>query len=579
MRTTPKWEETPIYRNLYAHSSGKTKQKREELTSPLDHGLRTMYQEYMGTSQAWDGARTPPVFIIVVNDIPNAQAIFEHVAGYRPQEDRPWMPGEFPEFSNIDPVTLEPRETLRTILVHSRLNQEGEISGSFGKTLKQQADAFRKAMPHHHWPQGYKETLREVLNSVGKEGEPGEKVRCVVSVEMLTEGWDIKTVTHVVGFRRFGTQLLCEQVAGRSLRRVVYDRTDERGFFEPEYADIIGIPFEITFRPRKTSKTQPPVDTYEVRPLEERGKHRTYWPNVTGYRTERAQNGHVEIDWAKLQDIRISTTTPDLTEVRGSMGETLIMETEHQRGNSAVFQVARELAKRLENSENTSHRTELFRSAVKTIREGIANGKISVPPGDLRAIGEGENPERIANQLIQAVRKKENGQENAVQPIKDSPIIFTTREMTPYRSSRPDWLETRKSQLNIAPCDNKWELQVAKTLDEHPLVSAWARNDRQRWQIPYMHHGEWRLYEPDFVARVMRGEDNILNLVIEVKGREWKRDPSKRHYAEEFWCPAVNQDPDLNQHGLWAYLYIEDPEVAHMMVTEAAGSTTNKFSI
>ena len=159
-------------------------------------------------------------------------------------------------------MTLEPRETPRTILVHSRLDQEDKISGSFSKTLKQQADAFRRAMPKHHWHQDDKEALREVLNSVGKDGEPGEKVRCVVSVAMLTEGWDTKTVTHVVGFRRFGTQLLCEQVAGRSLRRVVYDRTDERGFFEPEYADIIGIPFEITFK----TKEEPAKPSLRLRP-------------------------------------------------------------------------------------------------------------------------------------------------------------------------------------------------------------------------------------------------------------------------------------------------------------------------
>jgi type III restriction enzyme len=84
--------------------------------------------------------------------------------------------------------------------------------------------------------------LREVMNTVGKPGRLGEHIRCVVSVAMLTEGWDANTVTHILGIRAFGTQLLCEQVVGRALRRASYD-ADENGMFEPEYAEVYGVPF------------------------------------------------------------------------------------------------------------------------------------------------------------------------------------------------------------------------------------------------------------------------------------------------------------------------------------------------
>ena len=126
--------------------------------------------------------------------------------------------------------------------------------------------------------------------------------------------------------------------------------------------------------------------------------------------------------------------------------------------------------------------------------------------------------------------------------------------------------------MNIAPCDNRWELQVAKVLDDHPRVKAWVRNDRQRWQIPYMMDGEWANYEPDFIARV-ETETGPLNLVIEVKGQERERDLEKKKWAEEFWKPAVNGRPELTEQGEWDYLYIEDPAMAHMMISEITGGT------
>ena len=568
-------EGTPVYRNIYEKSSGKTKQAKTALTSPLEPALRTMYEQYLETSKAWENAKTPPVFIIVANNVPNAQAIFEYVAGYRRDEDGKWEPGRLEAFSNIDPATLEPDRHPRTVLVHSKMDQEDKIQGTFSKTLLQQSQAFRNALPKHPWPKEDRDVMREILNTVGKEGQPGEQVRCVVSIAMLTEGWDTRTVTHVVGFRKFGTQLLCEQVAGRSLRRVVYDRTDERGFLEPEYADIMGIPFEFTFKPPRGT-TRAPVDTYEVQPIEERGKYRIHWPNVTGYRTEREKDGKLEIDWEKFLPIHIAASTPELSEVKGIMGNSKMMETSHHRSNTAVFELARELTTRLEQkmlgqqSESATRRTNLFRTALAIVREGIAYEMIKVLGGATWAIGEPEHRERIANQLAEACRSEPGEQGKTIRALLDAPIAYTTREIAPYRSSKPHWHQTEKSQMNIAPCENEWELRVARTLDDHPNVTAWVRNDRQRWQIPYMYEGRWQKYEPDFIAKVGR-EGADLNLVIEVKGREWLSDPEKKRYTEDFWVPAVNAQEEFLEHGSWDYLYVEDPGDIHMKISRIAG--------
>src|SRR5207237_6941479 len=129
------------------------------------------------------------------------------------------------------------------------------------------------------------ELLREVMNTVGKPGQLGGAIRCVVSVSMLTEGWDANTVTHVLGVRAFGTQLLCEQVIGRALRRQSYDLNDE-GLFTVEYADVLGIPFDFTAKP-VISTPQKPRETIQVRAVRpDRDRSEIRFPRVEGYRVE-----------------------------------------------------------------------------------------------------------------------------------------------------------------------------------------------------------------------------------------------------------------------------------------------------
>ena len=300
------------------------------------------------------------------------------------------------------------------------------------------------------------------------------------------------------------------------------------------------------------------------------GKFRLYWPNIIGYRTEQNGNGHLEIDWDKFQTMQIRAEVPGITELKSNIGETQLMETERDRAHTAVFKLANELTSIIEKkSKDIIHRTELFRSALAIVRDGLAKNKIDTRSQDW-AIGEPEQRKKIAAQLAQAISTGTGKADKTIQPILDTPICYTTREITAYRSSRPDWLLTEKSQLNIAPCDNSWELQIARVLDDHPQVLAWVRNDRQRWQIPYMMGGEWANYEPDFVTLV-ETKDGPLNLVIEVKGQETDRDLEKKRWTEEFWIPAVNGRDELTEHGKWEYLYILDPTMAHMMLSQTAG--------
>ena len=570
----------PIYRNLYANSTGRSKQRPDSLTQPLSDALHSLYNDYAEVYKTWEAAtETPPVFIIVANDIPNAQAIFDYISGFRIDPTNQWTTGNLELLSNVNPETLEPLTPPKTILVHSRLDSEAQITGSFGRYLKRQSELYKNAYPNHQWPAEDKAVLREVLNTVGKKGSPGEQVRCVVSVAMLTEGWDTRTVTHALGFRRFGTQLLCEQVAGRSLRRVAYDNLDpETQRFPPEYAEIFGIPFNFAFTQTNGGKSTPPTQTYEVKPVPERGEYRLMWPNITGYQLQQPANGKLNIEWSKFGGIVINSEIPEITEDQGMMGASKEIVTQRQRNATAIYEIARSLTDLLYDKSNTDdlnaplRRTNVFTWSAKTTREGFNSNRIIVKDNNIWAAAQEPHLSDLTQRLAEACYQDIPNQIRCIKAITQIPPLYTTAEITPYWSSKKDHLQTKKSQLNIAPCSNSWELAVARMLDNHPLVTAWARNDRQRWQIPYMYQGQWQHYEPDFIARIIRfDEQEPLNIVIEVKGRDWPSDEAKRKYTNQYWIPAVNDDKDLSQHGKWQYLFVDNPDQAHMLIDEIAG--------
>ena len=570
----------PIYRNLYDNSAGKTRQKSDEITDPLKGALQTLYEEYAasGMNQAWeDGSwETPPVFIVVANDVPNARAIYDHLSGH--ERDGRWIRGEMDLFSNVDEEGGHVSPP-RTILIHSKIDTEGKMPGPLGTYLKRQVAQFKKAYPKHPWPQADADSLREILNTVGKKGNPGENVRCVVSVMMLTEGWDTRTVTHLVGFRKFGTRLLCEQVTGRSLRRVNYDDFDpETKRFPVEYSEVLGVPFNFSFK-TKAIPPIPPKPTYEVRPLPNRSDLAIHWPVVSGYTRERKISGEISIDWDKFGHFIMKQTNPTEVKIEGIAGESFTMISHQGRESTAIYLMGRAVAEELEKKaldrKTPQGKAQLFTQSVRTIKDGIAKGRIQVQGDYLGAASDAEQTRGLAREMADACgeREPEKEEENRIRALKNGQHFHGTGEITPYKSSQDTKLDApEKSQMNRAPCANSWELNVAKTLDGHPLVEAWVRNDRQRWQIPYMHEGEWRKYEPDFMARLRR-DDQPRMVVIEVKGQERDEDISKRKFARDYWVPAVNADPDLNAKGEWTYLYVNDPDKAQMQITALVNGT------
>ena len=257
--------EQPTYRDLWLrireHLPKKGRRNDEVVGEPklpveLQGALLSLYGNYEKYYRLWEQntearARgiTPPVFIVVCNNTNVSKLVFNFIAGWEKQIGKQTIAqtGQLPIFRNDDGNGAWLHRP-NTILVDSRQLESGEsMSDDFKKIAAREIEEF-KADYRARFPGRDTESLtnedllREVMNTVGKAGKLGEHVKCVVSVSMLTEGWDANTVTHVLGVRAFGTQLLCEQVVGRALRRMSY-APDGKGRFNPEYAEVYGVPF------------------------------------------------------------------------------------------------------------------------------------------------------------------------------------------------------------------------------------------------------------------------------------------------------------------------------------------------
>ncbi len=280
---------------------------------------------------------TPPVFIVVCNNTNVSKLVYDYVAGWEREladGSTVAVPGSLPIFSNVDGDRWSVRQN--TILVDSEQLESGEgMSAAFKREASREIEQF-KAEYEARFPGRDasdltdEDLLREVMNTVGKQGRLGEQVKCVVSVSMLTEGWDANTVTHILGVRAFGTQLLCEQVVGRGLRRVSYAANDD-GMFEPEYAEVYGVPF--SFIPTSGSSADPkpgPIPT-RVRALEERIDLEITFPRLLGYRYDIREE---RLPYEFRDDTTMALTTTDLptwTENAPIVGESSVHDLEQLR--------------------------------------------------------------------------------------------------------------------------------------------------------------------------------------------------------------------------------------------------------
>lgn len=569
----------PIYRNIYKHIGKDLRKRRVKshkllvpsaYVPPQLHGAITaLYGHYKKTYQAWEENEIgiPPVFIIVCNNTTTSKLILDLVAGYRlPNEEKKYIRGEFDLFSNIG-EDKKPLPEMRTLLIDSQQLDRGEaLSKDFKLVAADEIEVFknemRKRFPNKDVENiSDEEILREVMNTVGKRGRLGEKIRCVISVSMLTEGWDTNNVTHILGVRAFGTQLLCEQVVGRGLRRYSYDvETDgpNKGKFTPEYADILGVPFTFATGTKLNTPT-PPKPQHRVMSLESRSHLAIKFPQVRSYFIKPKDQKIVANFDADSQLEITPTDAPHTTTQTAIIGEGITLDLNDlrkRRRNEIVYRLAAEIAQNYRD-ENGSIPPQIFQELAPIVRRWMRSC-LDCKEGTFEQYLLIKTLQKeAARRIYRACLPQEDKHQEIFVPILDRfcpegstfDVDFYTRKERRHSTS-PD-----KCHVNLAVCDSNWELDFCKILEDTASVRSYIRNDQLGFEVPYIFKEKARNYQPDFIAVIDDNHESgeLLNLIIEIKGRRGEVDKVKADTVRRCWLPSVNSD---GRWGRWDFIEI-----------------------
>ena len=586
--------ELPTYRNLWHRIRGElpkkgrgTEEVRGEPKLPveLEGALQSLYSNYEKYYRQWERAKqngnhflTPPVFIVVCNNTNVSKLVFEYISGWekkRADDSIVVVPGKLPLFSNVEGDRWSARPN--TILVDSEQLESGEaMSDEFKKIAALEIEEF-KAEYRARFPGRDtddltdEDLLREVMNTVGKPGKLGEQIKCVVSVSMLTEGWDANTVTHILGVRAFGTQLLCEQVVGRGLRRMNYVAND-KGMFSPEYAEVYGVPF--SFIPCSGSASDPkpgPMPT-RVRALEERSTCEITFPRLLGYRYELPNE---KLSATFTEESKLSLSTVDLpTRVENApiVGESSIHTLDDlklRREQEVAFLLAKLVLEkyfRQDNIQQTGRSQQhkfdsevqawlfpqVLNIANRWLRECVIC-KDNTFPQLLLLLAFAHD---AADRIYRAIIRSQPGETTLLPILQPYDALGSTRYVD-FDTTRATYLtNANKCHVTHVTLDSNWEAKMAQTLEEMEEVICYVKNQGLGFSIPYTLDGGEHNYVPDYIVRRRDQQNNMTNLIIEVTGEKKKDKAAKVATAATLWVPAVNNHGGF---GRWAFLEIADP--------------------
>ena len=507
--------------------------------------------DWLETWKEWNkaGLSTPPVMISVCNRTETAARVKYAFENRHIHIDELCDPDYI---LHIDSKVLAEAEALEEATAYEETSEEDK------RPAEDEAPAERKLTRTEQ-----AERLRSIVDTVGKENKPGEKIRNVISVGMLSEGWDAKTVTHIMGLRAFTSQLLCEQVVGRGLRRTSYEVNPQTQSFEPEYVNIFGVPF--TFLPHEPTDGPPPPPTRAktlIQPDSAKAQFEIRWPNVV--RIERIFQPVLTVDWNKVSPLELDATQtaqvaelapivegkPDVTQIHRVELERLAREFRTQR---IIFETARNVFDQIKPNWRGAPEF-LLAQLVRIIERFIRSDRIRIHPtvfneDDMRRrLMITLNMSHVVQHIWDALR-----QENVerLEPVfdRDHPIR-STGQMRPWYTGKP-CARTEKSHINFCVYDSTWEASDAYVLDTSPYVAAWAKNDHLGFEVLYVYEGVVRKYRPDFLVRLAGGE----MLVLETKGLVTEQDRVKLRYLRE-WIDAVNAHGGF---GNWRLAIADEP--------------------
>ena len=570
-------EEMPKFRDLWKYIGKDMPKKGRGKNASVDPwsipvklqtALEALYGHYQKTFDLWKAKiGMPPCFIIVCNNTATSKLVYDYISGFERQNDdgsAMLVPGRLALFRNHDESGV-PLARPNTLLIDSKQLESGEaLDDNFRGMAADEIERFRREIIERTGDHKRAETitdadlLREVMNTVGKEGRLGGQIRCVVSVSMLTEGWDANTVTHVLGVRAFTTQLLCEQVIGRALRRQSYD-INERGLFDVEYADVFGIPFDFNAKPI-ISPPQPPRKTVMVKAVRpERDALEIQFPRVQGYRVELPE----EKCEANFNDDHRLTLTPDLvgptrTKNAGIIGEVADFDLEHLaalRLQTLLMHLTKHLLHKWRNpgEEIRTHLYGQLRNIARDWLENYLECKGGTYPAQLMYLELANMAcERITRAIT--IRELENGR--PVKAILDPYNPTGSTAHVRFNTSSDHRWETLgpppKCHINWVILDSDWEAEFCRVAESHPQVLRYAKNHNLGLEVPYRFGSEDRIYRPDFVVQIDdgHGADDPLNLIVEIKGYRREDAKEKKSTMDAYWIPGVNH---LGTHGRWKF--------------------------
>lgn len=516
--------------------------------------------------QKWakrDDEPRPPVFILVCKNTRIARVIYDWLAEGKPPTGIP--PFQVEELKNKNGRTV-------TIRVDTKVVQESDTDQAKSDEVAWmrltldtvgKIDWPRDGQGRPIYPEGFEELAKKMDKPLHP---PGRDVRCIVSVGMLTEGWDCNTVTHIIGLRPFMSQLLCEQVVGRGLRRANYKDFTDKELLTEEVAKVFGVPFEvIPFKKTDTAPTAPRPKRHHVHAVPQKESFAITFPRVEGYR--QAIRNRVTVDWSSVAELVLDPTRiPPEVEVKGFLPNnrgrpsltgpgkiedvTLNPFRKGLRLQALAFQMAKDLTRDYVGQPTCEAPAHVLFPQVLAIVDRYLREKVRPrKPAERLDVFLSPYYGLVIERLAAAIRPDTAQGEAPEVPIYEKSRGAGSTADVDFWTSR-EVREVVKSHLNYVVADTRrWEQSAAYALDRHDRVAAFVKNAGLGFAIPYFHNGQAHDYEPDFIVRLKGAPERYL--ILETKGYDPLEDVKRQ--AAERWIAAVNAD---GRHGTWRYVVV-----------------------
>ena len=570
-------EEMPMYRNLWENIRKDVPKKGRstggeldplKLPTRLQTALQALYGHYEKTFEIWKerGIGVPPCFIVVCQNTAVSKLVYDYISGFYRTDDTGKSTlenGRLSLFRNFDEVTGNPLPKPNTLLIDSEQLEAGDaLDTGFRAMAADEIERFRREIVERSGDAKTAESitdqqlLREVMNTVGKPDSLGGQIRCVVSVSMLTEGWDTNTVTHILGVRGFSTQLLCEQVIGRALRRQSYELNDD-GLFDVEYADIFGIPFDFTAKP-VVAPAQPPRETIQVRAVRpERDHLEISFPRVLGYRVELPEERLIaEFNEDSTLELSPELVGPSITRNSGIIGVAADMTLEHLRDarpSTVLYNLTHRLLYTNWRDPGEDPRLYLFGQLKRVTKEWLDSYLVCKGGTYPYLLMYQELADMACNKITAGITRAFIG-ERPIKALLDPYNPTGSTKHVRFNTSKTNRWQTSSElcHVNWAILDSDWEGEFCRVAESHRLVKAYVKNQNLGLEVPYRMGSKSRKYIPDFIVRIDdgRGPDDLLNLIVEIKGYRGEDAREKKSTMDTYWIPGVNS---LKTYGRWAF--------------------------